>query len=157
MEQVIAELNELSFVNKDDETNPWETDSTIDPLLQQDPKATIEEELAKQSLYKTELCRSFMDTGACRYGHKCQFAHGEHEIRPVLRHPKYKTELCKRFTTTGSCPYGFRCRFIHPKGKKYTAAQYAAMFLEHEQQQQKLQQQQQGTSLKISSKTKRLK
>jgi len=77
-------------------------------------KANIEEELAKQSLFKTELCRSYADTGACRYGHKCQFAHGEHELRAILRHPKYKTEFCKRFTYNGLCPYGNRCRFIHP-------------------------------------------
>ena len=29
----------------------------------------------------------------CRYGGKCQFAHGSHELRPVQRHPKYKTEV----------------------------------------------------------------
>jgi len=73
----------------------------------------IEEEISKQNLYKTELCRSFRDTGACRYGHKCQFAHGEHELRALLRHPKYKTEICKTFATTAHCPYGNRCRFIH--------------------------------------------
>jgi len=77
-------------------------------------KPPIEEELSRQSLYKTELCRSFSETGSCRYGHKCQFAHGEHELRAILRHPKYKTEYCKRFSTTGACPYGSRCRFIHP-------------------------------------------
>jgi len=77
-------------------------------------KPPIEEELSRQSLYKTELCRSFSETGSCRYGHKCQFAHGEHELRAILRHPKYKTEYCKRFSTTGHCPYGSRCRFIHP-------------------------------------------
>jgi len=76
-------------------------------------KPPIEEELSKQSLYKTELCRSFTETGSCRYGHKCQFAHGEHELRAILRHPKYKTEFCKRFAATGLCPYGSRCRFIH--------------------------------------------
>jgi len=32
-------------------------------------------------LYKTELCRSFTRTGYCRYGLKCQFAHGIHELR----------------------------------------------------------------------------
>jgi len=74
----------------------------------------IEEELSRQSLYKTELCRSFGETGICRYGHKCQFAHGEHEVRVILRHPKYKTENCKTFVATGTCPYGPRCRFIHP-------------------------------------------
>lgn len=77
-------------------------------------KQLIEDELSKQNLYKTELCRSFCETGVCRYGHKCQFAHGEHELRPVMRHPKYKTETCKTFSNTGTCPYGNRCRFIHP-------------------------------------------
>eukprot|EP01097_Dermamoeba_algensis_P006426 TRINITY_DN4024_c0_g1_i1.p1 TRINITY_DN4024_c0_g1~~TRINITY_DN4024_c0_g1_i1.p1 ORF type:complete len:254 (-),score=41.28 TRINITY_DN4024_c0_g1_i1:174-935(-) len=66
-----------------------------------------------QNLYKTELCRSFLETGACRYGWKCQFAHGEDELRPISRHPKYKTEICKTFHTIGTCPYGTRCRFIH--------------------------------------------
>jgi len=73
----------------------------------------IEAELRHQDLYKTEICRSFRETGACRYGSKCQFAHGEHELRPVMRHPKYKTEICRNFTETGTCPYGTRCRFVH--------------------------------------------
>jgi len=73
----------------------------------------IEAELTKQNLYKTELCQSWMETGTCRYGTKCQFAHGKHEQRPVIRHPKYKTEVCKTFSTTGQCPYGKRCRFVH--------------------------------------------
>jgi hypothetical protein len=64
-------------------------------------------------LYKTELCRSFEETGQCRYVDKCQFAHGLHELRMLPRHPKYKTEICKTFHTIGTCPYGTRCRFIH--------------------------------------------
>jgi hypothetical protein len=66
-----------------------------------------------KDLYKTELCRSFMETGFCRYHSKCQFAHGIEELRPVKRHPKYKTRLCKNFIENGTCPYGSRCRFIH--------------------------------------------
>jgi len=65
------------------------------------------------NLYKTELCRSFEETGTCRYGSKCQFAHGYAELRPAPRHPKYKTEICKTFHSVGTCPYGTRCRFIH--------------------------------------------
>ncbi|PSC68048.1 Ankyrin repeat domain-containing 13C [Micractinium conductrix] len=74
-------------------------------------------------LYKTELCRSWEETGSCRYGAKCQerrgagslawFAHGREELRPVVRHPKYKTEVCRTFAQNGTCPYGTRCRFIH--------------------------------------------
>eukprot|EP01087_Luapelamoeba_hula_P001624 TRINITY_DN1133_c0_g1_i1.p1 TRINITY_DN1133_c0_g1~~TRINITY_DN1133_c0_g1_i1.p1 ORF type:complete len:409 (-),score=70.55 TRINITY_DN1133_c0_g1_i1:211-1437(-) len=75
----------------------------------------IEKEINNQNLYKTELCRSFVETGVCRYGSKCQFAHGMPELRPVLRHPKYKTEVCKTYHLVGTCPYGTRCRFIHKK------------------------------------------
>jgi len=74
--------------------------------------SALEEDIS-QNLYKTELCRSFEETGSCRYGLKCQFAHGRAELRPLTRHPKYKTEVCKTFHTIGTCPYGKRCRFIH--------------------------------------------
>ena len=45
----------------------------------------------KLGLYKTELCRSWEEKGSCRYGGKCQFAHGEEELRRVSRHPKVHT------------------------------------------------------------------
>jgi len=64
--------------------------------------------------YKTELCRSYEETGgSCRYGDKCQFAHGIAELRTVDRHPRYKTQLCRTFHTRGFCAYGARCHFIH--------------------------------------------
>lgn len=63
--------------------------------------------------YKTELCRQFNEGGSCRYGDKCQFAHGPEDRRSVARHPKYKTSLCRTFHSTGFCPYGARCHFIH--------------------------------------------
>ncbi|XP_014674324.1 PREDICTED: zinc finger protein 36, C3H1 type-like 2-B [Priapulus caudatus] len=65
------------------------------------------------SRYKTEMCRPFEENGTCKYGDKCQFAHGQHELRNLSRHPKYKTELCRTFHTIGFCPYGPRCHFIH--------------------------------------------
>ncbi|XP_018558920.1 mRNA decay activator protein ZFP36L1b isoform X2 [Lates calcarifer] len=65
------------------------------------------------SRYKTELCRPYEENGTCKYGDKCQFAHGMHELRSLSRHPKYKTELCRTFHTIGFCPYGPRCHFIH--------------------------------------------
>ncbi|XP_015171678.1 PREDICTED: hybrid signal transduction histidine kinase L [Polistes dominula] len=65
------------------------------------------------SRYKTELCRPFEESGACKYGDKCQFAHGYTELRNLARHPKYKTELCRTFHSIGFCPYGPRCHFIH--------------------------------------------
>ncbi|XP_010780885.1 zinc finger protein 36, C3H1 type-like 1 [Notothenia coriiceps] len=63
--------------------------------------------------YKTEMCRSFNESGLCKYGGKCQFAHGLDELRDLNRHPKYKTEPCRTFHTVGFCPYGMRCHFVH--------------------------------------------
>ncbi|KAF2363098.1 Zinc finger CCCH-type [Trinorchestia longiramus] len=68
---------------------------------------------SNSSRYKTELCRPFEENGFCKYGDKCQFAHGGVELRTLNRHPKYKTELCRTFHTIGICPYGPRCHFIH--------------------------------------------
>ena len=77
----------------------------------------------KNDLYKTEICRSFAEnSGFCKYGSKCQFAHGEEELRPVRRHPRYKTKLCRNFVNNGSCPYDTRCRFIHANDLPYVSA-----------------------------------
>ncbi|XP_065157982.1 protein TIS11 isoform X1 [Atheta coriaria] len=65
------------------------------------------------SRYKTELCRPYEEFGVCKYGDKCQFAHGMNELRNLARHPKYKTELCRTYHTVGFCPYGPRCHFVH--------------------------------------------
>jgi len=92
-------------------------------------------------VYKTELCEKFTSNGLCPYGEKCQFAHGEEELRPRLplsataavnieeessRSPspsplqsartdpsRYKTELCRSFNKTGYCRYGLKCQFAH--------------------------------------------
>ncbi|KAM3616676.1 uncharacterized protein V6R79_021571 [Siganus canaliculatus] len=68
---------------------------------------------SSSSRYKTELCRSYTESGLCKYGGKCQFAHGAEELRDLNRHPKYKTEPCRTFHTIGFCPYGMRCHFVH--------------------------------------------
>ena len=63
--------------------------------------------------YKTEMCHNFKENGFCKYGTKCQFAHFQHEVRSVSRHPKYKTEMCRTYHMTGLCRYGTRCHFVH--------------------------------------------
>ncbi|KAJ9584554.1 hypothetical protein L9F63_021112, partial [Diploptera punctata] len=79
------------------------------------------------SRYKTELCRPYEESGSCKYGDKCQFAHGSHELRNLVRHPKYKTELCRTFHTIGFCPYGPRCHFIHNADEARTKIPLAAI------------------------------
>lgn len=74
-------------------------------------------EKCKKALYKTEMCLSFSNTGKCKYGGKCRFAHGEEELRSVAHGSKYKTVKCKQWESEGWCKYGPRCHFIH--GEKH--------------------------------------
>ncbi|KAI8367646.1 uncharacterized protein BYT42DRAFT_586977 [Radiomyces spectabilis] len=74
---------------------------------------SMDEEKKSRNLYKTELCRNWREKGQCKYGPRCQYAHGPGDLRKVERHPKYKTQLCRTFQQTGSCPYGGRCMFKH--------------------------------------------
>ncbi|XP_030631140.1 mRNA decay activator protein ZFP36L2 isoform X2 [Chanos chanos] len=85
-----------------------ERSQQLQEMLQVKPGSQI-----NSTRYKTELCRPFEENGSCKYGEKCQFAHGYHELRNLSRHPKYKTEPCRTFHTIGFCPYGPRCHFIH--------------------------------------------
>jgi len=84
---------------------------------------------ANTSRYKTELCRPFDEAGSCKYGEKCQFAHGSGELRNLQRHPKYKTELCRTFHSVGFCPYGPRCHFVHnaEEARNHNRAVHAAV------------------------------
>lgn len=77
------------------------------------PTAAVAATTVNTSRYKTELCRPYEEFGVCKYGDKCQFAHGVSELRSLARHPKYKTELCRTYHTVGFCPYGPRCHFVH--------------------------------------------
>eukprot|EP00047_Mylnosiga_fluctuans_P004215 m.233287 g.233287 ORF g.233287 m.233287 type:complete len:542 (+) comp12489_c0_seq1:51-1676(+) len=98
------------------------------------PPGMARPELVKQgnqARYKTELCRAFQDKGVCKYGEKCQFAHGHNELRSLPRHPKYKTEMCRTFHSTGICPYGPRCHFIHNSEQEASMRPYPHDAREH--------------------------
>ena len=79
-----------------------------------DPQITLQlQHIQNASRYKTRLCRTFLETEACRYGDNCRFAHGKQELRVAFYHPRYKTDLCRPYHKEGFCPYGPYCRFIH--------------------------------------------
>ncbi|XP_018432427.1 PREDICTED: zinc finger protein 36, C3H1 type-like 1 [Nanorana parkeri] len=90
---------------------PFQADRSVS-MIEESRKTSAAARLPS-SRYKTELCRTFHESGSCKYGSKCQFAHGTAELRGLNRHPKYKTELCRTYHTIGFCPYGSRCHFIH--------------------------------------------
>eukprot|EP01026_Neomeris_dumetosa_P076377 TRINITY_DN818_c0_g2_i3.p1 TRINITY_DN818_c0_g2~~TRINITY_DN818_c0_g2_i3.p1 ORF type:complete len:253 (+),score=43.02 TRINITY_DN818_c0_g2_i3:98-856(+) len=99
------------------------------PLMNQNGGMDLEEAQKFQKpgnkLYKTEMCRSFEETGVCKYGKKCQYAHGGEELRATAKHPKHKTIACETILKGGVCPYGKRCRFIHPSDNENAPASFA--------------------------------
>ena len=77
----------------------------------------FEEEKKNDPKYKTELCKSFMETNFCVYGNKCRFAHGYNELVVKKQINHYKQKLCNSFFNKGYCPYGSRCNFKHDERK----------------------------------------
>ena len=74
----------------------------------------------KKGKYKTEICRKW-ENGACEYKEKCNFAHGEHELRKPHVSASYKTKKCTQFFSKGFCAYGSRCQFSHEVTELKTA------------------------------------
>jgi len=70
--------------------------------------------------WKTTLCKNYQEDGRCEFGGRCQFAHGQLELRTLAQNylqlnPQYKTILCSHFAEGGSgnCPQGNNCQFSH--------------------------------------------
>ncbi|KAH3901988.1 uncharacterized protein SCODWIG_03420 [Saccharomycodes ludwigii] len=83
-------------------------------LYQQDLSSRNVAKQVNKSLYKTELCETFTTTGDCKYGSKCQFAHGLHELKiKEINGKNYRTKPCHNWKKYGVCPYGNRCVFKH--------------------------------------------
>jgi butyrate response factor 1 len=48
--------------------------------------------------FKTELCKNWELRGSCKFGDKCSFAHGKHQLQSkTALHSKYKTKPCKQY------------------------------------------------------------
>ncbi|CAD5235133.1 unnamed protein product [Bursaphelenchus xylophilus] len=63
--------------------------------------------------FKMTLCRHFLNKGVCPKGKKCNFAHGQHELRAREDQPeRYRTEPCWNFAI-GRCEHGDNCIFLH--------------------------------------------
>jgi len=74
------------------------------------------------NLYKTKLCKNWSNTGSCPYGWKCQFAHGNHEMRqraPVVPANVYG-QLAGYRIYTAEPRYGYNQANIHPSLVHYS-------------------------------------
>ena len=87
------------------------------PLVLTKKYALIRENLIDPK-YKTELCKTFSETGICPYGDKCRFAHGKEELfNKIITCKMYKQKNCNSFYNNYYCNYGSRCHFKHDERK----------------------------------------
>ncbi|XP_073269606.1 uncharacterized protein [Primulina huaijiensis] len=49
---------------------------------------------------KADICRHWKDSAICRFGSKCQFAHGKEELRPPRFSDKNKLEIFKPYNSS---------------------------------------------------------
>ncbi|MBA0855699.1 hypothetical protein Goshw_017597 [Gossypium schwendimanii] len=66
--------------------------------------------------YKSEICRAWEEFGHCRYGSKCQFAHGKEEVRPACLpfKTKFEAQIYKSYASTVSNACSSKPRLLHP-------------------------------------------
>ena len=68
----------------------------------------------KATLFKTELCRNWLNGNKCQFGEYCYYAHGEserHDKGTIVHH--YKNQLCESYHFTFMCTYGSKCNYKH--------------------------------------------
>jgi butyrate response factor 1 len=118
MQFVAGTFMAFAYSSRTPNSAPKSTDadkrlSLSDSASQQPQQMQQQQPGANSGHYKCEMCRSWSETGTCRYGPRCQFAHGAEELRPRQRGRNYKTKACRSWEETGACPYGKRCQFLH--------------------------------------------
>ena len=77
----------------------------------------------RRAKVKTELCLHFSRGKACPFGEKCNYAHGEDELKYTTLMDMERAGLadaasfrclpCFTWVATGACPFGQRCVHIH--------------------------------------------
>lgn len=116
--QVSMEHDQLPTINKERNGSVSSTSSSSahsshsgQSCLSKTPKTNAKS--LNTQLYKTELCMLYMKTNVCPYGSKCQFAHGEIELKRVERPSNWRSKPCANWMRYSLCRYGKRCCFKH--------------------------------------------
>lgn len=78
------------------------------------------------------MCKNWEMKGECRWGNRCSYAHGEHELVKKTHLPKnFMTRACETFHKDGFCSFGKRCQFMHSERDVYGDQLYTAVLREN--------------------------
>lgn len=78
------------------------------------------------------MCKNWEMHGTCRWGNKCSYAHGAHEIVKKTHLPKnFMTKACELFHKDKFCAYGKRCQFMHSERDIYSNQKYTTVLREN--------------------------
>ena len=109
---------------------PWPQSTSPTPASRPSTRRQVEDESERPAqLYKTRMCKNYEQAGTCKFGDKCNFAHGKEDLRRGSGGSAassrssgggggsgsscgYKKKLCDRFAG-GSCLYADKCTFAH--------------------------------------------
>ena len=86
-----------------DEAEEGKIEISREPSFPKDPRIDLkkmeskkEENEVYDGMWKTSLCKWFMTKNYCRYGDKCNFAHGEEELRKKRNYSSRDSKYYKR-------------------------------------------------------------
>eukprot|EP00808_Paulinella_micropora_P000334 g32563.t1 len=89
----------------------------------------------RKELFKTELCANWQQ-GKCPYESRCNYAHGQDELRDRIRPYTFKTYPCidagRPEIFSGGCSYGSRCNYAHPGEVMRTSAHHLGPYYQDE-------------------------
>ena len=94
---------------------------------------------------KRTMCKNMYETGRCKFGRNCHYAHSQEELdesdriaeKQAKEQDNYKTQNCTQFHKEKVCFYGARCIFRHEQKrlkkihKHYYIVHLAALHLTH--------------------------
>jgi len=65
---------------------------------------------------KKFMCQHFQSEGVCKFGRRCNFAHGPEELMEAPKHNRSKFAYCREFPK-GTCKHGDWCHFAHSEAE----------------------------------------
>lgn len=97
--------------------------SPRNPGKETPPPQNLRGDPFRSAKVKTELCRNFFTEKGCPFGDKCNYAHGEEELKftklvdleraGLIDIEIFRTHPCPTWVATGSCPFDQRCSGLH--------------------------------------------